>query len=483
MTKVVREDIDNLNAVLRVNLTKGDYDAKLKSELNKYRKKAHMKGFRKGKTPMGLVKKMYGNAVLVEVINEMLQSSLSSYMSEENLNILGQPIPSASQEEMNFDINDLQDYHFAFDLGLAPEFEVQGLSADNSFERYAVAIDEAMIDDDLMGVRKRIGERTQVEDDIEERDMVSLNAEELDGDQLKENGWATTFSILVDNLANDDFKEDIKKKKKGDKIRFNIYELEKDRDAAYVEKYLLNIGENDDASGIGAHFEAEIGEITRVVPATLDQAFFDKAFGEGIVKSEEEARTKIESEIQKYYDRQSESLLFRDFQNNLIEQNPLTLPDQFLKRWLKESNENVDAETIEKEYDSFAENLKWSLVRAKTVKKFDLKVGEEELFEGFKDRVRQYFGGYGDELVILNTANRLMEDEKQVDQMYQELISDRLFNAIREVVTINDKAIGSKEFDEVIKKAREEAEAVKNSSQQIDEAQTVEEEELTEDVG
>ncbi|MEM1322119.1 MAG: trigger factor [Bacteroidota bacterium] len=484
MPKIVREDVDALNAVLKVSLEKGDYEGKLKSELNKYRKKAHMKGFRKGKTPIGLVKKMYGNAVLADVINELLQSSLNNYMTEEKLNILGQPLASADQEELDFDINELNDFNFSFDLGLAPEFELEGLTTDNSFERYAVTVDEAMIDEDMANIRKRGGEQGEVEDEIVEGDMVELNADELDGDQIKENGWATTFKVLVDaKTATERFREEVLGKTKGSKIRIDINEVEVDRDETYVQKYLLNVEEGDDPTEIGSQFEATINSVTRVIPAELNEEFFKKAFGEDSnVKTEEEARAKIEEEIVKYYDRQAENLLFRDFQKDLIEKNPLSLPDAFLKRWLKASNDTVSEEVIEKEYESFAENLKWSLVRGKMVKKFDLKVGEEEIFEGFKNRVRQYFGGYGDELVILNTANRLMEDGKQVDQMYQELISERLFTAIREVVGIEDKSIGSKEFDEVIKDARSEVEQV-NPPTDTDSTESTEEEEVTEDVG
>ena len=169
MAKVVREDIDDLNALLKVELSKEHYEAKLKSELNKYRKKAHIKGFRKGKTPMGFIKKMYGTAVLAEVINESLQTAVSSYISEEKLNILGQPLPVEQEEELTFDVNDLQDYNFSFELGLAPEFELQGIDSSSEFTRYVAEIPESMIDEDLSNARKRGGEQTSVEGAIEEK--------------------------------------------------------------------------------------------------------------------------------------------------------------------------------------------------------------------------------------------------------------------------------------------------------------------------
>ena len=157
------------------------------------------------------------------------------------------------------------------------------------------------------------------------------------------------------------------------------------------------------------------------------------------------------------------------------------MPEAFLKKWLVQSSEKNTEELVEGEYDNFAKNLQWSLIKGKIASKYELKVGEEEIFEGFKERVRQYFQGYGDELVILNTANRLMQDEKQVEQLYQELMSDKIFEAVRKVVTINDKKIGSEEFDEVIRLAREEAMA---KNQEIEENTEAEKptEEVAEDV-
>ena len=460
MAKIVREDIDNLNSKISLTVEVTDYEAKLKAELAKHRQKSHMKGFRKGKTPMGLIKKMYGKALLADTINEVLQKSLSDYLISEKLDILGQPLPE-DQEELDFDVNNFKDFTFKFDIGIAPDFELQGLSSETKFSKYAVEVGSEMIDKDLDAARKRVGKRIEIEENIEEKDVITINAEELDGDKLKENAWATTFELAVDIIAEEDLKQSILTKKKGDKIRFNVTKLEKDRDEEYIRKYFLNVSENDGDIEIGEHFEGTIEKVNRIALADLDQEFFDKSFGEGKVKSEEEARTSLEKDIVSFYNRQAEALLFRDFQDTLLEKNQIDLPDEFLKRWLKASNEEVSNEVIEKEYESFAKNLKWSLIKAKIVKQFDLSLAEEEIFEGLKDRVRGYFGGYGDELIVLNMANRLMDDEKQVNQIQEELMTDKMFKAMMELVVIDDNKITSTDFDEVIKKAREEIEQAK----------------------
>ena len=481
MSKVVREDVGNLSAVLTLTVSKADYEPKLSTELNKHRKKAQLKGFRKGKTPMGFIKKMYGRAILADAINEMIQKELTKYISEEKIQILGQPLPSEDQAEYDFNINELIDYTFKFEIGIAPEFEVEGLSEDSKFERYAVEVKDDLIEKDIEAAQKRFGERNSVDEPIEENDVLTLNAEELDGDSIKEKGWACSFDILVSQIEDEEVKKQLIGNKKGTKVRFNIFKLEKNSTEESVRKYLLKVEENDADVEIGENFEAVVDEIKRVEPAELNQEFFDKYVGEGNAKNIDEVKAKVEADIVKYYDRQSESLLFRDFQDFLLEKNKLELPDTFLKRWLVASSEQNTTDIVEKEYENFAKNLQWSLIKGKIAKKFDLKVEEEEVFEGFKERVRNYFQGYGDELVILNTANRLMQDEKQVDQLYQELMSDKLFEAVREVVTIKDKKISSDDFDEVIKKAREEvmplAEQVENADQ-TEEAQ----EEVAEDV-
>ena len=482
MSKVVRVDKENLSAELTMTITKDDYVPKLDSELKAYRKKAHMKGFRKGKTPMGVIRKMYGQSVLAEVINDTLQKTLTKYLTDEKIEILGQPLPSDDQKELNFDISELQDYEFKFDIGLAPEFELKGLSADSSFDRYAVEVPVSMLEKEIEQARTKSGERVSVDTTIEDNDVVTLNAEELDGDAVKEAGWASTFSVLVNTIADEAVKAEILQKKVGDKIRFNVFSLEKNSTPENVRKYLLNVTDVDSEVEIGEEFEGTIEEVKRIMPAEINQEFFDKTFGEGNVKSIEEAHSKFEEEITKYYDKQSESLLFRDFQDFLLEQNNIETPDVFLKRWIKASNEQATDEVIDNEYENFVKNLQWSLIKGKVVQQFDLSVNEDEIFEGFKDRVRGYFQGYGDELIVLNTANRLMEDKKQVDQLYQELMSDKLFEAVKEVFSIKDKKISAEDFDAVIKKAHDEVKAAQNMAQ-IETPEEAAEEEVTEDIG
>jgi len=450
MPKVVREDIDNLTTTITVTLEKSDYEPQFKAELNKYRKQGQMKGFRKGKTPLSVIKKMYGKGILSDVINGSLQNALYEYLTEEKLPVLGQPIPSEDQEPVSFDLKDMDDFVFKFDLGLAPEFEVQGL--DGTFEKLTVEIEDEMVEEDLLAARKRAGERTQPEDEILENDIVKFFGKEKG---LEESGVETEFSILVSNTQ-EAAKKEILKLKKGDKVTLNLSELEPDKDEDYVRKYLMNL-DDDDNLEVNPEFECEVVEVNRVEPAALGQEFYDKAFGEGEVSSEDEAREKIKEQISSFYDAQAEALMSRDIQEALIEANDVELPEDFLKRWMLASNENLTRKQIEKEYGRFSKNLQWSLVRNKLVERFEISVEEAEIMDKFRQQIRGYFGGQampGMEQIVDSTAMRMMEDEKQREQVYNEVLTDKLFKALADEVEVKEKPVSRETFEEEVQKAR-----------------------------
>ncbi|MCB0548778.1 MAG: hypothetical protein KDD19_14455, partial [Phaeodactylibacter sp.] len=292
--------------------------------------------------------------------------------------------------------------------------------------------------------------------DIQENDMIKLLAKELDGEEIKVDGVESEFSLLVSSISDEDAKKQLLGSNKGDSFRFNLYELEEDKEEKYVRKYFLNLSDDDERE-VGQNFEVTVMEISRIEPAELNQEFFDKFFGEGEVSSEEEARGKISEQISKFYNGQSEALLFRDMQEKLMEINEMELPEEFLKRWMKATNEKVSDEVIEKEFDKFTKNLQWSLIRSKLVKRFEIEVGNEEVLETLKNRVRSYFGGVapGMEHIIDSTAARLMEDEKQVEQAYDEVLSDRLYEAMAAEVTVTAKKVSLEEFEAEVAKARE----------------------------
>ncbi len=461
MPKVVRTDLDELNAVVTVTLEKSDIEPKLDEALQKFRKKAALKGFRPGKTPMSMVRKMYGNSVLADVVNDLLSKELYGYIYDNKLEILGQPLPTKEEIHNNIDAKELSDLVFKFDLGIAPQFEIQGLSAESQIEKYVVELPESMLSEELNNLRKRLGNRIQVEDSIIEGDALQLSLKELEGDGEKEGGIEAHFSVLVNDVPDETLQKTLLSKKQGDTLQLNPFLLHKDDH--HVRHHLLHIDHSDHDTPVGERFEARIEEVNRVVLPDLDQAFFDEAFGADQVHTEAEALDALRKDLGSFYDKQADALFFRDFQDMLMKKNPLPMPDGFLKRWLRASNPKLDDATVERDYPAFARNLQWTLLKNKLTKQFNIEITEEAIKNGFRHRVSEYFGAYGMSMglteLVDSTVERLMGDEKQVNEMYEDLLVDQLIPAIKEVVNIVPKPIEREAFLRVLEEARAQARA------------------------
>jgi len=453
---ISRTDKEPLQAELLVTIPKGQYVPKLDSELKKYQQKVQMKGFRKGKVPMSVIRKMYGKAVLADVVNEQVQSELSGYFEAEKLDILGQPLPSADQRNYDFGLKNLEDFEFKFEIGLAPEFDLKGVSKETTFEKPVAIVSEQMIDDELLLARKRKGSDVHPDQDFTETDVLTIQAEEVREDE--EPPHQTEFKIMISRIADQDLSDRVLSGKKGDELDFDIFRLEKEASDQYVRKYFLNLQEDELEKEVGARFKGSITDITRIEPAPLDKDFFDAYFGEGNVSTVEEARNNIKEDIAAYYNRQSEALMFRDFQEKLLELHQIELPHDFLKRWLIEGNKDLDGATMEKEYDAFARNLVWTLIENKVKNQFDLKVEPDEVKEVLRARVMQYMGSYQFTPDMLDqTVNRLMGDQDQVRKAYEEKMSDKIFETILAEVTIKEKELDLEAFNKLVAEARQKA--------------------------
>lgn len=469
MPNVVREEIDSLNSVLTITLEKAEVENKLKSELNKYKDKAQMKGFRKGKTPEGMLRKLYGKGLLADIVNNSLQSQLYEYITENKLEVLGQPIPSEDHPEIDLDPIQVSDYTFKFDVAVAPEFEIIGIDASDVYSKYKVEISDERVEEELIKARKRFGKRIVSESEIQEEDMVKLQIAELDGDAVKEDGLSNSFSLLLAN-AEDAAKATLLSQKVGDTLNLNLFELEKDRDEDFVRRYFLGLDKEDEREVSNRVFQVTIEEASRVEPAEMGEEFYNTYFGEGRVTTEEEAREAIRLDYGQYFDQQANALLFRDMQEKLLELNQLPLPEAFLKRWLLTSSENPNPEAIEKGFESFAKSLQWSLIRNKAARLFGIQVTEEDLQRYFANRVLSYFGGQLNDMNLINgMVDRLMQDEKQVDQAGEEVLLDKLQAAISAVVTVDPKPVAEEEFLEILRQAQAQAQAEQAEAEILEE--------------
>lgn len=473
MPTIKHENVDELNAIVTIELAKEDYLPKVTQKLKKYRKDAQIKGFRPGKVPMSLIKRKFGNAVLMEEINEALGSSLNNYFKEEQLRVLGNPI-AIEDKDLNFQLNQPENYEFKFEVGLAPEFEVQGLSADNKLPFYDIAVTEEAVTEEIDKVRRKHSQGFQNNiTDVQEEDMLAIRLDELDGEgNLKEGGVVKEETYLaLRDLANDSLKDDLLTATIGDSFDFDIYTIE-DKDPAYIRKHVLGVEEDTE---INSQFRLTIKEVKRVAKAELNQEFFKQLFPDEEIEDEAAFREKVKGEIYKGYKQSSlnhYSNLVYDF---LLEQNQLDLPLDFLKKWLKENNPELkDAFFESKDFEAFIRNTNWSLIREKLAEQYEIQVNYQDVEDMTRSEILSYFNyqipPYGE--MMDNMLERILSDKKEVNKRFEALMDQRILERASDSLGKDMIDTTKEEFETVLKEYQESKNPV--------EEQVVEETENTE---
>ena len=446
MPTTSRQDLDNTHFHLTVTLNREELKPRLDAEFKRYKQKAQIKGFRAGQAPAHYVKALYGSSIFYDVFNKMMSDALYGYLRDENLDVLGQPLPVDDGKKYSFKIDKPEEeYSITYEVGHVPAFDIVGLTKSDEYKRLEVSDLDTLAAADLEETRRRGGERTHPEDDIQENDIIRVNSREMAGDQPKEGGWETTVTIFVKNITDETLRGKVLSLKKGDTLSFNVRQLEDDRNDEFIRKYLLNVPE-EDAREIGDEFEGVIEEVTRAGIAELNQDFLHQYFGEA-VNSEGDAIGEIKKGIQQYYLSRANALVMRDMQDRLLEQNPIALPEAFLKRWLKISNEGaISDESIENEYAGFATSLRWSLLRDKMKEQFGVEVTNAEIRTEFANTLRGYFRADLPEDLLKTAIDRMMQDKKEVERVASNIEYDKLFTAAMSEVTLTPKMVTSEEF-------------------------------------
>jgi trigger factor len=447
MAKVVKTDMDSLTAQLSVMLDTADYAPKVQAEIKKYSSQASIKGFRPGKTPPNMIKKMYGSSFLYDIVNKKIEDTLNDYLKEANLNMLGKPLLSPNQPKLNLSVNNMPDLVYNFEVGIAPTFEVFGLK-DVPFNRYVVQVDAQEVETEIESLCKRMGEKVQVTTDFEDKDMLKFKATATVGEHASE------FSILYEMMTYS-AQLAMAGKSVGETFSCNLYDFEKDASAEHSETYLMQLPKG--AKLETSEYVAEILEATRQVPAKMGQALYDKAFGEGAVTTETEAREIISTALARKYQPNVEGLLLRDIQNSLLEENQFPLPDAYLKLLLKTSDKKNTDELIEKDYPNFANNMRWMLIRNQLCDDFEIKVSEKDLRDYYGMRIRGYLGGQANEALEQQLTDRVLNDEKQKEELFEEVLMEHLFFKMKSVAKINEVRVSVAEFETISANARLEA--------------------------
>lgn len=445
---IVRKDIDQNNAVLTLSIEKADYTEKVEKTLKEYRKKANVPGFRPGMVPVGLIKKMYGKAVLAEEINKIISDELYKYISDNKINMLGEPLPNET-EQKEIDFNTQEEFEFVFDLGIAPEFEVE-LTGKEKVKYYTISVSDEMIDNQVKSYQSRYGKYIQ-EESVEEKDMVKGQLLELIDGKVNESGIKLSDAVLTPGYMKDDAQKAIfVGAAKGATVVFNPSKAF-DNDAELAS--LLKVSK-DEVKNIVADFQFTIEGITRYYDAEIDQELFDKVYGEGTVASETEFRTKIQESIQENLSADSEYKFGEDAKEVLLAKyDSLTFPDAFLKRWLLATNTNMTAETVETEYPKMIQDLKWQLIKDKVAKANELKVEAEDVNEYAKKIAKAQFAQYGmvgmDDEIVENYAKDILKKEETAKSIIERVVENKVFEVVKSKVKLDNKSISIDDFNKM----------------------------------
>lgn len=452
--KVSRKDQGHLTTVIDITIEKDDYQGKFKSELNKVREKAAIKGFRQGKTPISIIKKMYGQGILAETVNSVLQEKMKEAIENEKIELVASPFMTEEQVTYDFNPKDLEDYVFSFEIGMKPEYTLKGADSSSSITDYKIKVDDETVNKELEMVRKKMGKEVKVKKDINKDDRILIEAVEVgeDGKKVRK-GHETSFQVLV-NTMEDSYIQEVEGKATGHEFRFDINQIEKNRDEKYVKQYLLNLDPEEEKE-ILPTFKGKIKEISRIEPAEINQDFLDQYMGKDVVKSEEEAKEKIRENIAGYYKGQTEVFLHRNIMDMLLEENKMELPTDYLRKWIKVNNENVTEEQIDKEFESFCTNVQWDIISSDLKKDLEVKVEVEDVRNKVRAQVSQYLGGQMAGMDLEPIIDNLMKDEKQVSQAYQEAESEKLLSAVADKLTRVEEEVTIEEFGELVKSMNE----------------------------
>ena len=445
---IVRKDLDSTNATITLSIVKADYAEKVEKTLRDYRKKANIPGFRPGHVPFGLVQKMYGKAILAEEINKLVSDKLFGYIQENDLKILGEPLPSES-EQPEIDFNTQEDFEFVFDIAIAPEFEV-GLTKKDKIKYYDIEISEEMIDNQVKSYTSRYGKYVQ-EEVAEPKDMLKGELLELKDGKVNEEGIKVEDAVLTPAYIKDDAQQAIfEKAKKGDVLVFNP--LKAFEEAAEISS-LLKISK-DEAKNITSDFQYTIQGITRYIESEINQELFDKVYGEGVVSSEEEFRAKIKESIQESLVSDSDYKFGIDARDFLVKKfEDLTFPDAFLKRWLLATNENMSAEQMEEDYPKMIADLKWHLIKDKIAVAGEVKVEAADVKEQAKKIAKAQFAQYGmvglDDSIISNYADDMMKREDTVKSIFEKVSEEKVLAIVKDSVKLDSKTVSIEEFNKM----------------------------------
>ena len=432
---ITKENVDALNAVVKVDIVADDYQEKVAKVLTDYRKKADIPGFRKGHVPIGMIKKQYGQSVMIDEVNKLIQDSLNKFLTEEKLDILGNPLPRIN-EDFNWDADT---FTFEFELGLAPEFKVD-LSAKNKVKQYNIVATDELIDEEVKNIQTRYGKMSALETATADANITATFVNE-DANINKKS------SFLVSDLKGKTNEKKVVGVAVGDVIELSTKKLFQDENKL---QHIIGI-DKEVADSLDVKVTVTIEEITKTEPADLDKELFDKLFTDGSVTSVTQLREKIKEDAEKQFAQQGDQQLLNAVQEYLIENTKFDLPAEFLKKWLATAGEKeLTTEEAAAEYEKSEKGLRYQLIESKIMKDNDIKLDYKELVDYAKGFIRQQMAQFGnmnpEEKELDDIAGRILQNQDEAQKLQGQLISQKLLAFFKENMNFKTKEVTYEAF-------------------------------------
>jgi len=448
---ILQENSDKLNAILNVKVEQADYAERVEKVLKDYRRQAKVDGFRPGMVPMGIIKKMYHTPVLVDEVNKLVSESLFNYLQENKVNILGEPLPH-KDEAKKFDFEKDTEFEFKFDLGLAPELRLE-VSAKDKVPFYKIKVDKKQQDEYKDQLLQRFGEFKAVDkagnDELIKGSLVKVDKE---GNEVENGIRVDNISMSLEMMKDDDQKVLFSGAVGGDQVVFDVKKaFPNDTELAS----LLRIDKTEVAMLEGT-FKCFIDEVQKFDKAVPGEDFYNKVYGEGEVKTEEEFTKRVSEEIALNYERESEYRFMVDAREALIKKAKIDLPVEFLKRWMVETNEQITEEQVAEDFEKYEDDFRWQLIKEHLLKQQDIKVSEEEALEAAKAMALNQYMQYGMSNVpdeyLENYAKEMMSKPEESRKFYEQKGEEKLISYIKSIVKLDEKEVSSEKFRKLYEK-------------------------------
>ena len=447
---IKQENIDNLNAKLKIKIENKDYNETYEKSLKEYRKQVQLPGFRAGNVPTSVIKKKYGPSLLAQEIDRLLNEAISGHIKDNELNILGQPLP-VDTNDTNIDWKNPGDFEFTYEMGIAPEFDLS-LPGREKYAYHTIKVDDEMVNKQVDDFAKRYG-KLGTADVAEDKDMLMCSFTELDEkDKEVEGGFVHSSTVSIEFIEDKKIQKKLIGMKVGDTLVVDPNKISRgEADLAAM----LNI-DKELAANYTKNVQMKVTEVKRLAPANVDQALFDKIYGEGNVTSEEEFRGKISGEMSSMFSKESDRLFKRDLSQKLLKKLKLDLPADFLKKWIMASQkEEVTMEQVEADFDNYSESLKWQLVENKIIKDNEIKVEFDEVLAHTKELLGQQYAQYGmmipEEEELNKYAANVLQNQEEARRIYDALFEVKVMAFLKETVKISEKEVS---YDDFVKLAQ-----------------------------